>query len=74
MARNKSAQEVAALAVQKPSCTAIAKSECKLKSRAVKGPRIRNREMNITTMAIALGAIFFMGRGRKGMGHGGKKK
>jgi len=65
MARNKSAQEMTALAVQKPACTAIAKAEYKLRSRTVKDLVAGQRGMNVISMAAALGMIFFMGRGRK---------
>ena len=65
MARNKSAQEMTALAVQKPACTAIAKSEYKLRSRTVKDLVAGQHGMSIVTMAAALACLFFGGAKRK---------
>lgn len=70
MARNKSQEEMKALAVRKHECTAMVRAERKLVRRKKKkrklSPKERKRQQrSMTTMAVAVGVYLLFGGGKQ---------
>ncbi len=64
MARNKSQEEMKALAVRKHECTAMVRAERRLvrKRKRKLSPKERKRQQrSMTTMAVAVGYLLFGG-------------